>query len=327
MASAQVLERPEQGQPDLSQKIKDALDEARILTLGAQVLIGASYSAVLQPGYRELPFTAQLVQLSGLTLMLIVLALLLSPCPYHRIVERGEDTRRLREYVTRIAGWALLPFSLALGAELYSLTIPAVGATAAAALAALGLLLALSSWYGLELIGRWKLPAQEKLMGSQPRDERAKAELKDKIVQVLTESRVVLPGAQALLGFQFLAMVSNQFPTLPAASKFVHVGSLMAIALSTIWLMTPAAYHRIVEDGQASQRFLDFAGRMVVIALIPLALGLASDFYVVVQRVSGADWIAASLAAVLLCGFLGFWFGMTLLLRSRRPHPRLLPAA
>ena len=85
--------------------------------------------------------------------------------------------------------------------------------------------------------------------------------------------------------------------------------------------MTPAAYHRLVQDGESSQRFHDFAGRMVLLALVPLAFGLAADFFVVLQKVSHSDALAAGLAALLLCGFLGFWFGGTYMLRLRRPTP------
>src|SRR5947209_10666573 len=86
--------------------------------------------------------------------------------------------------------------------------------------------------------------------------------LKEKIKQVLEEARMVLPGAQALLGFQFIVILTNSFDQLPAQAKLVHVGSLAAIALSIILLMTPAAYHRIVEEGEDTERFHRFATRV-----------------------------------------------------------------
>ena len=85
--------------------------------------------------------------------------------------------------------------------------------------------------------------------------------LKDKINDVLTEARVILPGSQAVLGFQFIVMLGPGFDKLPRASQWVHLASLSLMALSTILLMTPAAYHRIVEGGESTQRFLRFASR------------------------------------------------------------------
>ena len=46
-------------------------------------------------------------------------------------------------------------------------------------------------------------------------------ELSTRIKQVLTEARVVLPGAQALLGFQFIAVLTDSFARLPK-SVAVH---------------------------------------------------------------------------------------------------------
>ena len=44
-------------------------------------------------------------------------------------------------------------------------------------------------------------------------------------------------------------MVLDDFDRLPESSKQVHLISLLATALSTVLLMAPAAYHRIVEKG------------------------------------------------------------------------------
>jgi len=53
------------------------------------------------------------------------------------------------------------------------------------------------------------------------------------------------PGAQALLGFQFAVMLVDGFDQLPASSQYLHLVSLVAVALSTVLLIAPAAYHRL----------------------------------------------------------------------------------
>jgi Family of unknown function (DUF6328) len=58
--------------------------------------------------------------------------------------------------------------------------------------------------------------------------------LTEKIKEVLIEARIVLPGAQALLGFQFLIVLTQQFGELPRSSKYIHFASLSAVAFSTI---------------------------------------------------------------------------------------------
>jgi len=90
------------------------------------------------------------------------------------------------------------------------------------------------------------------------KDSQEAETLNNKIKHVLTEARMVLPGAQALLGFQIVTMVLDDFDRLPESSKQVHLISLLATALSTVLLV---AYHRIVEQGANTEAFHRLAGR------------------------------------------------------------------
>src|SRR5437868_6889432 len=103
--------------------------------------------------------------------------------------------------------------------------------------------------------------------------------LADKIQQTIDEIRVITPGVQALLGFQFVAVFNTAFNELPQSLKYIHVGSLFVISLSTIFLMAPASYHRIVDKGEDNEKFLSFASQMIVLAMITLALGISGDFF------------------------------------------------
>jgi hypothetical protein len=49
--------------------------------------------------------------------MICVVALLITPGPYHRIVQNGEDSRSFHHLVTTIASLALVPFAIALGLD------------------------------------------------------------------------------------------------------------------------------------------------------------------------------------------------------------------
>ena len=144
-----------------------------------------------------------------------------------------------------------------------------------------------------------------------------KTSLEHRIVQVLTEARVVLPGAQALLGFQLAMVLMEPFEKLPAAAKAAHLCSLLFIALAVVVLMAPAAYHRIVERGEDTERFHTFAGRMVLLALALLAPGFCGDLYVVLVR--SQIHAAAGIALAALAVFYAAWFGAMLILRARRP--------
>ena len=151
--------------------------------------------------------------------------------------------------------------------------------------------------------------------------------LLDKIDQLLTESRVIIPGAQALLGFQFVAILMDGFDKLPASSQYVHIASLALMGIAMVLLMTPAAYHRIVENGEDTPRFYTFASRIILWSMVPLAAGLTGDFFVVVRRVTGSATLglAISLPALLLC--YAAWFGYTLSRRQHHAGDQTSPAA
>ena len=83
--------------------------------------------------------------------------------------------------------------------------------------------------------------------------------------------------------------------------------------------MAVAAYHRIVEQGNDTEHFHDFASRMVLAAMVPLALGITGDFYVVTAKVTGSAEMAAALSFVMLLFFFGLWFGYSLYKREHRP--------
>lgn len=141
------------------------------------------------------------------------------------------------------------------------------------------------------------------------------AELSDKIRHVLTETRVVLPGTQALLGFQLIVLLMDGWDKLPQSSQRVHLAALTATAISAIWLMTPAAYHRIVEGGEETERFHQCASKYLLAAMVVLALGIVGDYYVVARQITGSVGLSAAAAGFLLALFYGLWFVLPLVTR------------
>jgi hypothetical protein len=179
---------------------------------------------------------------------------------------------------------------------------------------------ALGLWYG-HFLRTDRLPHEE------PEDAVERTKLEHRIVQVLTEARVVLPGAQALLGFQLAMTLTEPFEKLPQSVKLVHLASLGFMTLVMIVLISPAAYHRIVERGQDTERFHRFASRMVILSLVLIGPAFAADLYVVLER-AGFESAAAPVAACALACFYGAWFGaMQILRRARRSEVLLSPSA
>ena len=264
----------------LDNKLKTALDETRLLFLGGQVLLGFQFQAFFQDGFATLSGSAKYLSLGGLALMVVSMTLLVAPVMQHRLVERGDASQRLLRTTTRFATASLVPLALSLATATYV------------------------------VIGRrYGIGAGEMKETSTP--------LKTKVEQLLTEARVIIPGGQALFGFQFIAMLTTGFDKLPPSSQLVHTAALCFTALNVIVLMAPAALHRLSFGGEDSEAFLQLGSALVMTAPMLLALAVAAELYVVFDKVLGNS-ILASLAGV--SGWLvmnAFWYVIPLGLKSR----------
>lgn len=139
-------------------------------------------------------------------------------------------------------------------------------------------------------------------------NERADTPLHAKIEQLLTEARVVLPGAQALFGFQLAIVLTRAFEQLPKASIVVHAASLLLVALAVMMLMAPAPYHRIVYAGEDTEDMYRVSSALVTGATLPLGLGLAGDVYVVIAKISGSFAIGSFTGGVAFLFLIGLWY-------------------
>jgi hypothetical protein len=292
---------------ELTKKIKLALDETRILILGAQILLGFRFRAVFSDGYEELPAALRYLDGFAILPMICVVALLITPGPYHPIVENGEDSRSFHGLVTTIANLALVPFAIALGLDVVvtfgHLFGEASGVVAGIAAGAV----AVGFWCGIPLAKRRHNREQESAMITHPAAESSATPLDVKIEQMLTEARVILPGAQALFGFQLAIVFTRSFADLPAVSMFVHAASLLLVTLTVVLLMAPAAYHRLVYAGEASADMYRVGSALVTAATIPLALGLAGDTYVVMLKITPSPAIAIAAAVATFILLIGLW--------------------
>jgi hypothetical protein len=140
-------------------------------------------------------------------------------------------------------------------------------------------------------------------------DEHQKTPIHQKIDQMLTEARVILPGAQAMLGFQLAIVLTRAFEQLPSEQRLVHAASLGLVALAVVLLMAPAAYHRIVYAGEDNPDMHGVGSTLVTAATVPLAGGIAGDVYVVITKIAGTE-IGLAAGAVAIVLLLGLWYGL-----------------
>jgi hypothetical protein len=178
--------------------------------------------------------------------------------------------------------------------------------------------LAFGLWYGFQYLRRLQTGDQERAISVREQTMSETTPLDQRIAQMLTEARVVLPGVQALLGFQLIAVLSQSFANLPTSSKVIHAASLGCMTMAVILLMTPPAYHRIVFAGQDTEEVHHVGSLLITSATVPLALGLAGDVYVVLAKITGSSEVGGLIAAITLLFLVGLWHAFPLFRRRRR---------
>jgi hypothetical protein len=135
-----------------------------------------------------------------------------------------------------------------------------------------------------------------------------KESLQEEMRNVVEEARMVIPGIQALIGFQTMAVFNNRFEDLPGIAVAAYLLGLALLALSMALLLTPAAYHRLAERGQVSRRMIDLSSRLITAGMAPLMLGLSLDVFVVFLASLDELRIAAFAGLAAACVFTGLWF-------------------
>jgi len=133
--------------------------------------------------------------------------------------------------------------------------------------------------------------------------------VKDALQQTLDEARMVLPGVQALFGFQLIAVFSDGFERrLGTVEQSLHLAAIVFVTIAIAIVMTPAAYHRQVEPRRATVSFLVLASRLVSGAMLPLAAGLSIDVYLIARVITGGPALAAAIGAAVFLLFVALWF-------------------
>jgi Family of unknown function (DUF6328) len=287
----------------IDRKLKTALDETRLLILGVQILLGFQFQCVFQDRFDRLGNGAKELNLVALGLIVLSVAILIAPSMQPRIVEGGQSTSRLIQTTNRLAGTALVPLTAGLALSAFVVVQLSFGSVVGIAVA--GFLASASAffWFGLGIfvVGNQQEPGQ-----MQP----SSTPLKTKIEQLLTEARLIIPGGQALFGFQLIAMLTSGFDRLPETAKIVHAVALCLIGMNVILMMTPAALHRLSFGGEDSPRFLRLGSALVTVGPAFLAAGISAEIYVVFLKALDSSQIAVTAsisAAIVLAALWYLW--------------------
>jgi hypothetical protein len=280
--------------------------------LGTQLLLGLQYRIAFEDRFAALPPGFAALDALALLLILASSALLLATPALHRIAEDGQASNFMLQRAARHLRWALLPLATTLGFDVSIALAPVATASVAVGAGALFIVGAVITWYVVPL-----LFATRKLEETMPHEPQS---LEARLVQALTELRVILPGAQALFGFQLAAVLTQAFDRLPMVCKLVHLASLGAVAITIMLLIAPASFHRLAAHGNPEERVLRYTARMMMVGLGFLALGMVGDAYVTIRKISDMPALALTVTIAVLIGFATMLYIVPLSARrSRRP--------
>ena len=138
---------------------------------------------------------------------------------------------------------------------------------------------------------------------------------------IVDQARMLLPGIQALFGFQLIAVFNQTFSEkLNPFEQRIHLLAIALIVITSIILITPAAYHRQMEVQDVTEGFIHLATRLILASMIPLALSICLDFYLISRIILNDVALSLLFSTLLLLLFLAFWFGLP---RIEALHRRL----
>jgi hypothetical protein len=149
-------------------------------------------------------------------------------------------------------------------------------------------------------------------------ENEARLPLTRQVEYLLEECRMVLPGIQALFGFQLIAVFSERFAReLSRGEQALHLVAIGLVATAIALIMTPAAYHRQSDPERVTEGFVRISTRLLLASLWPLAMAICLDFYLVGRILVGAGpmlWLASLLFAAIVL----LWFVLPRVGRLRR---------
>ena len=131
---------------------------------------------------------------------------------------------------------------------------------------------------------------------------------------------MVLPGFQALFGFQLIAVFNERFKELTEDEQLIHFSATVLVTIAIALIMTPAAYHRLAEQTTISKFFVWLASWLIAAAMVPLMLGLTLEVYLLGLLVIGDPKTSLAVSTALFGVFSFAWFVFPLAMRLFHPQ-------
>lgn len=133
---------------------------------------------------------------------------------------------------------------------------------------------------------------------------------------LLSETRILLPGAQMLSAFLVILPFNTGFAQIVHVEKLLFLATFFFSLTSLVLLSAPAIQHRLMRPLKDRARFKRVATRQVVAGAFALAIALVLGTNLVISEVFGAAiglLMSALMALLILCA----WWLLPLWLKRR----------
>jgi hypothetical protein len=152
------------------------------------------------------------------------------------------------------------------------------------------------------------------------RESRVELSLADAAEYLLQECRVVVPGMQALFGFQLISVFNTGFAQkLTHGEQRLHLAAIILVVAAITLVMTPAAYHRQTGPREMTERLITLTSGFLLWSMWLLALGISLDFYLIARLILDNVWVPV-LTGAMFVFIAACWFVLPRVwwVRSRR---------
>jgi hypothetical protein len=146
-------------------------------------------------------------------------------------------------------------------------------------------------------------------------EENEQQRLNRELIELLNELRVVLPGVQVLFAFLLTIPFSRGYSRLDRLDKDVYFAALLAAVASSILLIAPSAYHRILFHHGDKKYLIETSTRMAVIGTFALAVSISCAVFVLADFVFGGV-AAGGVGTLVMIMSVTFWFVLPLRRRA-----------
>jgi uncharacterized membrane-anchored protein len=139
--------------------------------------------------------------------------------------------------------------------------------------------------------------------------------LEEEATHTTDEARMLLPGVQAVLGFQLVAVTNQRFVLFTPVEQVLYLAAFLLLALAMGLIMAPAAYHRQAERGKVTRRFVDLSSMLLTLAMVPLIAAFCLDAYLVARLILEERTMSAIVAGIVAIVLAGLWYGLPAMCR------------